>query len=207
MNPAGGREGAVVAVPQMWGAREVDVFTEAHVAYAALAQWLDHCEEMAGQGVMVDGYAWTDDEDGVALADAVSRVDPRMREVLTRQARAFAAEHLADLSTWFDPSQAGYDLWMTRTGQGTGFWSRYLPTDRDDTFSRYAVRVRHDPAEVAEFDAAKQRLSDAAHALPHVETYVVADGRIHLMTASEPPAPRFAGVRAAPAGLLRRLTR
>ena len=197
--------------PPLWNEAEVESFAASHVTYAALVQWLDHCEDMAGQGVTVDGYAWTDDEEGRAQQEAASRVDDRMREALTRQARRFAAAHMADLS-WFEPSHAGYNLWMVRTGQGVGFRDRDLPTDRDDMFSGYGLSVRHDADRVAEFDAATLRLTEAAHAMPYAETYVVADGRIHLMTADDPTAAglfaaHFARVRAGLAGLLRRLAR
>lgn len=172
--------------PQPWNDDDMDAFAEAHVDYAALSTWLDHCEERAGEGVTVDGYAWTDTAQ--SRAEARLRVTPEMRAVLDAQARRFAVEHMADLSTWFDPSHAGYDLWMSRTGQGVNFMSRYLPNDPDDTFSAYALGVRHDPHAIVEFDAAVWRLDAAADALPHADTYVGDDGRIHLVSPATPPS-------------------
>lgn len=170
-----------------WDDDEVAEFAASYVSDAALVTWLDHCEEMSNAGVTVDGYAWTDTAE--ARAHAALLVDPAMRARLDREARRFAAEHTTDLATWFDPDHAGHDLWMNRTGQGTGFWSRYLPTDPAKVFSAYALDVRRKPDAVAEFDAAKERLGDAARALPYAETYVGDDGRIYLMHGDDTPAP------------------
>jgi hypothetical protein len=132
-----------------WGQSEVDVFVAAHRA-AALNVAAPGCG---------GGLTW--DRDSGAAMD--------------RAARLFYQENRGDLACWFDPGHAGYDLWMSRTGGGVGFWARCLPNGRDDMFSPYALRNRRDPAYVAAFDAASKRLSDAAKTTPFGDPNVDVD--------------------------------
>lgn len=111
-------------------------------------------------------------------------VHPTARERWDGEARAFADAHLIDLSVWLSPERAGAWLWQTLTGEGEGFWAGYLPNDPAEFYSSYALSVRRDPARVAEFDAAMQRLTDAAHEarLRQVSTpYLAQDGTIRAM--------------------------
>ena len=105
---------------------------------------------------------------------------PGVCEGLEAAARAFADAHEADLVRWLSPGHAGYDLWMSRTGEGVGFESRYLPNDPDAIFSVYALGVRRDVAAVVEFDAAMCRLQDAARVLGEVWVYCGDDGLLYV---------------------------
>lgn len=105
------------------------------------------------------------------LVDRADMLAPAARERLDREAREFAAAQAVDLVTWLAPSHAGYDLWLTRNGEGVGFWARYLPNDPPEVFSAEALRDRRSPDRVTDFNAAMNRLSGAARQLGEVSLY------------------------------------
>lgn len=111
--------------------------------------------------------------------DTVDRLSGEQRAVLDRQARGFADAHEGDLVAWLNPTQAGRDLALSREGEGSGFFGRYLPNDPVEAFSAEALAERHSPGQVAKFDAAMGRLQEAARALGVTGLYVGGDGRIY----------------------------
>lgn len=137
-----------------WSGHQVSQFVDAHAAAAV----------------------WTVTGD----TDNTDRLAASARERLDREAREFVDAHENDLVTWLSPAHAGYDLWMTRAGEGAGFWSRYLPTDPTAQFSAYALADRRHPDKVAQFDRAMTRLSDGANALGQLDLYEGDDGALHV---------------------------
>lgn len=138
-------------------------------------------------------YGWSGDDvaDFVAqYVDAGNRIGAGdyarrawgagVRDELEATARMFAAAHETDLVKWFSPGHAGYDLWMSRNGTGTGYSSRFLPSDPTPIFSEWALGVRRDPRMVTEFDAAAARLQAAAKALGEVWVYCGDDGLLYV---------------------------
>lgn len=105
------------------------------------------------------------------------------RTDLRGTARMFYDHNASDLATWFDPHHAGYDLWMTHNREDVGYWACHLATtDSHEIFSAYAVPLRHNPGPwVAEFDAAKARLSENARKCGDNSAYVGDDGKIHTL--------------------------
>lgn len=138
-----------------------------------------------------DGYVWAaletlaDDEREKITADVApyTLLVDGDRTDLRVAARSFYDDNASDLATWFDPHHAGYDLWMTHNREDVGYWARYLKTtDSPEIFSEYAVPLRHNPGPwVAEFDAAKARLSENARKWGDNSTYVGDDGKIHTL--------------------------
>lgn len=159
-----------------WDQDAVETFARVCAEFAARVAALDHNERLRSDE-QAERPVWTEPISGEEALAAMVEQD---RERVMEQAREFVRSHMSDLAPWRTPDTAGYDLWMTRTGEGVGFWSRYLPGDRDDLFCVHALSVRRDPAAVAEFDAAMGRLSEAARALPEVDAYVGDDGLIHV---------------------------
>ena len=49
---------------------------------------------------------------------------------LTRQFTQLADLFVHDWSTYWQPDQAGYDLYLSAAGHGTGFWDRYTEANR-----------------------------------------------------------------------------
>lgn len=157
-----------------WTEADVEQFVRWHLAGAVWTSEEELREELKVGSLTPGGTGIGQVEDLLAL------VHPDMAAQLEREARAFAEANRADLERWFAPDHAGYDLWMTRTHQGCGYWDRYLPNDPADIFSDYALSVRTDKTQVAAFDEAKLRLRDEAQKLSEPSVYAGDDGKIYV---------------------------
>ena len=102
----------------------------------------------------VEAALWSStDLDGSPLDGAFGPEDiaPETMARMVEDCRVFQEDQAADLQ---DPSQDGFDFWLTRNGHGAGFWDR-----------------GHGPR--------GDRLTDAAHAFGSFDLIPGDDGRIY----------------------------
>lgn len=148
--------------PHPWNDDEIGQFARAHVRFTAEAE-PERMRPLLPAGV-----------------DVLTLVSPAMRARLDEEARGFAAEHMTDLATWFQPDHAGYALTMTRMGWPSDFWGVALHLASPLIVTAYADQVRHDASAAVAYDTARYRLTEAAAALPAVLLDVHADGLLHV---------------------------
>jgi hypothetical protein len=99
----------------------------------------------------------SDDQGGEPLDANYSADDlaPETLAKMTADCARFLSEHAADIGA--NASQAGHDLWLTRTRSGVSF------SDRREVYAKAAI----------------QRLEDAARAMGEISLYVGDDGKIY----------------------------
>lgn len=137
--------------------------------------------------VMRDSYLsaalWSStDDDGESLDELFGVGDFNDGDVTSAQAdlEDFYEANQAALVAWTTPRDAGLLFWLNRNGHGAGFWDRTYTgaVNTAEYRDRYGLSEDQAAARV-EFNAAMDRLSDAAKAYGGVDVYVGDDGRVH----------------------------
>lgn len=111
------------------------------------------------RAAFIQGYQicalWTSTKDDGSTMDeyGIDAIAPESDKRMEADCDRFIAANRRDLSR-IEPGQAGYDLWLTRNGHGTGYWDRDLGGRGD-------------------------RLTAAAKALGGCSLYLGDDGKIH----------------------------
>jgi hypothetical protein len=116
----------------------------------------------------IEAALWSSvDDEGVPLDKnyKAKNIDPLTKLHMLRdvnQAKFLADSFAPGWKEYWDNDHFGYDFWLTRNGEGRGFWSR-APTN---------------PSEEGAIGA---KLSTIATSFPAVELYVGGDGVIYAL--------------------------
>jgi hypothetical protein len=116
----------------------------------------------------IEAALWsTTDDEGVPLDKnyKAKNIDPLTKLKMGRdvnQAKFLADAFAPGWREYWDNDHFGFDLWLTRNGEGSGFWSRA-------------------PTNPSEEGAIGEKLSQIAHSFSSVELYIGDDGVIYAL--------------------------
>jgi hypothetical protein len=104
----------------------------------------------------VDCALWASSEDGTPLDDNYDPIDfhPDAIAVMVTDCKRFQEANADDIGA--NPARAGHDFWLTRNGQGAGFWDGAWP-------------------------GAGDRLTEASDAFGGTWLYVGDDNKLHIL--------------------------
>lgn len=91
----------------------------------------------------------TTDDKGEPLDNefAVADIPADVRDEMSVDCRTFVDENWSDLKD-LDPSQCGHDFWLTRNGEGAGFWDRGLGDVGDRLTKSCGWKTKYPPVDL-----------------------------------------------------------